>query len=346
MRSALLVALALSAFGSVHADEPGAAFLTLNPSVRSESMGGTSAYLDGVESLNLNPAFLPDPSTSWRVYSSVSQLGEETRFAHLAMGRSYAGVGWGVSLTHLATDGADSRDASGAITQSDTGSQDTALAGGWGRAWKNGLRAGLTGRAFVSSLGTVQSDPSWALDTGIGWRGKSVSAGFALRNLGPGQKFLDQRDPLPRLAEGVAGYRWGPLLLEGGFRSDLVRGETGWMTGGEYGMGLVSLRAGYVSQALSGGRSADASAIEQVSCGFGLSLPSALQMDYSFRQGPPEWGALHRLSLAWSWGKPSATPKVVPPPKNAPPQARKPVTTQKTPSPKPAPPVSKKLHLK
>lgn len=346
MRPSLLLALAFGAVGSLRAGEPGAAFLTLNPSVRSESMGGTSGFLDGVEMLNLNPAFLPDSSAPWRAYSSVSQLGEETRFAHLAVGRSRGAGGWGLSLTHLASDGAEARDGSGAVTASETGSQDTALAAGWGRVWKSGLRAGLTGRAFVSSLGSVQSDPGWAADAGMGWRGKNVSAGLALRNVGPGQKFLDQEDPLPRVAEGVAGFRRGRLLLEGGLRSDLERGETGWMTGAEYRMGPVSLRGGYISDKLSGGRASDAGAMEQVSFGFGLSLSSALRMDYSFRQGPSEWGALHRVALAWDWGKPSTTPKAVPPPKKKASKAAKPAPSKKTPEPQPAPPPPKKLRLK
>lgn len=343
--AALFVGLA----AGLAAGEPGAPFLSVSPSARVESLSGLWAFGAGMEHLAVNPALLSVEKSPWQFYSSAGQLGEDVQMAHAVIGRAHGRTPWGVGVTHLRSDGGSVRDAMGGGGGAAVGAQDTALHLGAARSFNGRFWWGVAGKAFQSKLASYTSDPAAAADLGLLWRGESLEAGVAWRNIGSGVRFVSQRDPLPQTFDAQAAFRRGRTVVAVGVQRDVPRGENRVLSGAEFSLGALAFRAGYAVQE---GASSNAEGVERLTLGFGLVLPNRLKLDYSLRQGTDDYGAFHRLALTWTWGErilkrpsapvrpPSRVFKTVPAATTTAPVAPKPV--KKAPTVRPAQPPSVK----
>lgn len=185
---------------------------------------------------------------------------------------------------------------------------DLVLDGALGLKWGRFLALGVGIKAFTSRLGTY-SAAGGALDLGIlvyDPKGRSLSAGIVLQNLGPPIKYTSKSDPLPvNLRMGVC-YRFRPgsehelkALME--LSRLMFPNENLYLyTGVEYGYkNRYFLRAGHRFQ-----RSTD-----KLSVGLGA-RGGDLRMDYALLPFGV-LGLTHRVSVAYELA-PAPAPKPTP----------------------------------
>ena len=158
---------------------------------------------------------------------------------------------------------------------------------------------GATFKYLRSHIGSAEAQGA-AVDVGAKRAFDRVSVGAALRNLGPGLKFQDQRNDLPlRLAVGAA-YKFA-----GGHAAaaELVNGPRGAGTDVSFGgecqaVKNLYLRAGYTTQtAITGGSGFDAARGLTMGLGFRREKWS---LDYAVLP-TGELGRSHRFSLGARW---------------------------------------------
>ena len=303
---------------SLSAASSGSAFLKISPSPRAYALGRSDAVSAlGAQALSANPANLHIMSSRMELSSSFLSLMGDARYAHaaFAVNRSPSGTrlidAIGVSATRLSVGDFDGRDGQGNPTGSfDTG--DTAFALTMASRLQSGLRVGLTAKAIQSEIAGYKSNMGLAADAGVSYPlsilAKPVSLNLSVNNVGRGVKFISQTDPLPTSLSAGAAVGIGPAA--GVIQvSRLVNDDmTNFSLGLEYGMGPVSLRAGYRTESGSGSNLASQNQngfmklFQNLTTGLGLNIGRA-RMDYALSQDIPEFGMSHRISLTMKWGE-------------------------------------------
>ena len=331
------------------AQTPGAAFLSVDPSVRSVALGGVTTAARGAQAVGANPALITPEQDGSEFYASFSQLLEDSTNGHVAVASRYSPITtWALSGTFLGSSG-DSvgRDLFGQPTGVDTGSRHVTAAGALSRDFGRGIRGGVAGKMIQSTLAGETSGITWALDAGVAFTVKEVLVSAALNHLGPGIQYIDQRDDLPRQFRLDGAWEPGPLSLMAGYHQSLAGAGSEAMMGFEYRLGVLALRAGLRTSlggaddlAFNSQGTAD-QLMDNLTTGFGLKISPRLRMDYAFQQSTSDLGATHSLGLAWTWGNVPRDPS--PPAKATSKTTKSPKTSTQIKPPKKAPPKRLKL---
>lgn len=289
MRSLLVVLLLASpALGGETAP-----FLDIGVGARALGMGGAyTALADDANALYWNPAGLSKLEKR-EFTASHAELFESTRLDFLAYAHPTNKGTFAAGLTYLSQGKLEGRDSLGRRTAGYDAS-DAALSLGYARNLEF-AELGTTVKYLQSHIAGTQAQ-SVAADIGAKRAFDRVSVGAALRNLGPGLKYQDQRNDLPlRLAVGAA-YRF-----EGGHATaaEVVNGPRGAGTdasfGGEYqAVKSVFLRAGYTTRTtITGGSGFDVARGLTLGLGF---RNGKWSLDYAILPSG-ELGRAHRFSL-------------------------------------------------
>lgn len=275
----------------------GADFLKIPVGARAVGLGNAYTSLaNDVTSIYWNPAGLG--LMSQREFGAAhSQWLLDTQYNFLAFGYPAKGGTLAASIISLSNGEQEARGAN----REQTGSiraQDQALALGYGRNF--GLISAGFNTKFIQSYIAGYKAATFALDFGFMVKDilPNLGVGAALQNLGPGLKFIVQRDPLPLTLSAGINYRpMAGLALAADVKKGLVDREVHIHAGTEYSIfPLLTLRGGYLTnltQQLT-------NRVHQNFTGFSAGLGFKFlghQMDYAFAP----FGVLgdtHRVSLA------------------------------------------------
>ena len=272
-------------------------FLDIGVGARGLGMGGAyTALADDASSLYWNPAGLS--KLDKREFTvSHAEMFESTRLDFLAYAHPTSQGTFAGGLTYLSQGKIEGRDSLGRPTAGFDAS-DAAVSAGYARKL-DFAQFGASVKYIRSHIGSTEAQ-TVAADFGARRELGNFTVGAALRNLGPGHKFQDQRNDLPlRLAVGAA-YKFA-----GGHAAaaELVNGPRGAGTdaafGGEYqAVKNFFLRAGYTTRtAITGGSGFDAA--RGLTMGLGL-RNEKWGLDYAVLPSG-ELGRSHRFSLAVRW---------------------------------------------
>lgn len=292
MKTPLIAALLLSAACAARAAET-ASFLDIGVGARGLGMGGAySALGDEADALHWNPATTARLEKK-EASASHAELFENSRIDHLTYAQPSELGTFGAAFTHLSQGKLEGRDSLGQATGGYEAS-DSAFSFGFARKTEM-ADLGAAAKYIRSHIGSAEAQ-TMGFDLGAKRGFGAVVLGAAVRNIGPGLKYDDQRNDLPlRLALG-AGYK-----IAGGhaFAAELTEGPRG--TGADFGFGgeyqamrNVMLRAGYTTKTtVSDGSGFDAA--RGLSLGLGLRNEKWL-LDYAILP-MGELGRSHRLTL-------------------------------------------------
>ena len=274
-----------------------ASFLNIAVGARGLAMGGAyTAMADDANALYWNPAGLAKLDKH-EFTASHAEMFESTRLDFLAYAHPTAQGTFAGGLTYLSQGKIDGRDSLGRQTAGYDAS-DAALSFGYARKL-DGADLGATVKYLRSHIGSAEAQGA-AVDVGAKRMFGQLSVGAALRNLGPGLKFADQRNDLPlRLAAGVG------CAFEGGHAAavELVNGPRGAGTGASIGgefkaVKNIRLRAGYTTlTAITGGSGFDAA--RGLTMGLGL-RNEKWSLDYAVLP-TGELGRSHRFTFGARW---------------------------------------------
>lgn len=274
-----------------------ASFLDIGVGGRALGMGGAyTALADDANSLYWNPAGL-SALKKREFTASHAELFESTRHDFLVYAQPLMQGAFAAGVTYLSQGKIEGRDGLGRPTGGFDAS-DAALSLGYGRKFE-AADLGATFKYLRSHIGSTEAQ-GVAADVGAKRAFGRTSVGAALRNLGPGLKFQDQRNDLPlRLAVGAA-YQF----VDGhAAAAEFINGPRGAGTavsiGGEYqAVKSLYLRAGYTTQtAVTGGSGFDAARGLTMGLGF---RNEKWSLDYAVLP-TGELGRSHRFSLGARW---------------------------------------------
>lgn len=307
--------LVLSIPMALSAKEPGAAFLAVDSSVRSVALGGVLTAAEGAQAMGSNPAFLPPPNGTSELYASFTQLWGDTTDGHVAFASTINPKhAWGLSATFLDAGQTNGRNELGHPTGGNIATHHETVGGAFSWELTRGLRAGVLGNLYQSTLAGERSGSSWAIDTGLSLRLKKWRYSVSVNHLGPKIQYIEQRDALPSVLQLDASWEPGNLTVLGGYHKSLVGSGSQGSLGLEYRLGAISLRAGLHTQPEGTNdltfddQSTTNQLIDNLTTGLGLQLGKSLRMDYAFKQSAPDSGPAHSLALTWSWGAPPSSP--------------------------------------
>lgn len=274
-----------------------ASFLNIGVGARGLGMGGAyTALADDANALYWNPAGLAKIEKR-EFTASHAEMFESTRLDFLAYAHPTTQGTFAAGLTYLSQGKIDGRDSLGRQTAGYDAS-DAELSLGYARK----LEIADLGAAFKylrSHIGSTEAQGA-AVDVGAKRAFDRVSVGAALRNLGPGLKFQDQRNDLPlRLALGAA-YKF-----TGGHAAaaELVNGPRGAGTDASFGgefqvVKNLYMRGGYTTQTeIAGGTGFDVARGLTLGLGF---RNEKWSLDYAVLPSG-ELGRSHRFSFAARW---------------------------------------------
>lgn len=291
----LVSAIALFTMNSSGAET--ASYLDIGVGAKALAMGGAyTALSDDSHSVYWNPAGLARLEAR-EAAASHAELANSTRHDYIAYAHPTRHAVFAAAFTYLSQSRLDGRDTVGRQTGAYDAS-DAAAALAIGRKFEM-VDAGVSVKYLRSHIASAEAQ-GLAVDAGLK-RELPVSSckavlGAALRNLGPGLKYADQRNDLPlRLALGAAYlFTRGHALaveLQNGPRGAGTEGGIG----GEYKAHEgVFLRLGYTSKgSATSGSGFDAA--RGLTLGIGLSR-GRVRLDYA-AQAAGELGNVHRFTL-------------------------------------------------
>jgi hypothetical protein len=296
--------------GNVQASGPGTtAANVLNMSVGARAIGMGEAFTsmaDDISSLYWNPAGLAFLSQSEANFM-YNQAYQDMNYNNAGMALSLENGALGGSLSYLGYGDIEGFDHTGTPTGNvDAYSGVATVGGGWlfdfGSMGFNtkvvqGALADEKAMTAAFDFGGTYVHPAPVLGN------STLRVGAAIRNLGPGMKFLQQKDPLP------TEWRLGTSLMQL-FNQKLnlsvdygkARGNTGALyAGGEYWViPFVALRAGYT------GNHTESNGLR---AGLGLKIKD-ISFDYAFASYG-DLGLTHRYELLYRFGdiRPRLTPE-------------------------------------
>jgi hypothetical protein len=262
-------------------------------------MGGAyTALADDAHSIYWNPAGLAALPKNEAAFDDA-ELATDARLNFFAAGLPTKAGTLGAAVTYLSQPAIEGRDTAGHLTSSYRAS-DFAAAGAFARKtdWAD---LGASVKIVQSHIGSAQATGA-AVDLGAkrafdGLGPGKVVVGAALRNLGPGLKYVSETDDLPLRLAGGAAY-----VFSGGhaLAVEATNGPRGAGTdvgfGGEYQarQGMF-LRAGYTTKSsVPGGSNFDAAA--------GLTLGAGLRYGswgFDYAAVPSgELGSAHRFTVS------------------------------------------------
>lgn len=224
----------------------GAAFLTLNPSARLAGLetAGVGVVNDAA-SLFINPAGLP-LAGAHNVMASHTELFLGSNLDALGYAQQTTAGVFGASALYLSRPSIETRDENRDVTGSLT-SADTAVGLSYASRLGARLRGGLTVKDINQRIGPVSAN-SVAVDLGaqMDLLPRRLTAGLSVSNLGPGLKFVSERDALPSALSLGLGYSAGPLLLVADGSAPLNGGRGSVSAGVEVAaLSFLSVRGGY-----------------------------------------------------------------------------------------------------
>lgn len=273
-----LVFVFTPSFMIARAIESGADFLNIGAGARASGMGSAYTAVTGdASSIYYNPAGLAYGNKKELSFMHAGWLlGGSYDFAAFALPMK----GWNsaFSFTRLDHGSFESRGA-GREAGAGFGASDKAVALGVGRRLGNGLSVGL-GAKFIQSEIAGYGAETFAFDLGIvrSLSSLPLSFGASVRNLGPGLKYLDKRDPLPlSISAGASLRALSVMNVVVDIKRLVFDRQTDFSVGTEYAVfGPMALRGGYGASLASAGTK-----LAGLSGGFGLKLGN-MQLDYSF----------------------------------------------------------------
>jgi len=288
-RFIIIAASAAAALPMAHCASTGASFLTIDPSARTSALGNAgNAIVGDSSSLFINPAGLG--------HSMGSEM--MTTYSRLFMDSSYSSIGFvhslnslarssalGVSVVYLNYGSFDGHSPDSSSSGS-FGASDMALGLSYGLMLGAGVTAGVTARAIqeqieTSSARTVSFDAGMQIPMPL----KGLALGLALRNAGPGVKFINERAPLLTSAEMGFGFTIGRFVLMSNAVTTLSTGKSNFGFGTELQLASgLNLRTGYLlasEERTAGSAAGGLSRWADFSAGIGLHL-GRYQFDYSF----------------------------------------------------------------
>lgn len=285
------VLIALAAQDSRGAET--ASFLDIGTGARGLGMGGAfTALADDGNSLYWNPAGLSKLLKREFTASHAEMFGS-ARLDFLAYAHPTSQGTFAAGLTYLSQGKIEGRDSLGRQAAG-FGASDAAVTAGYARNLKF-VEAGASFKYVRSHIGSSEAQ-TVAADVGARREFGSVLVGAALRNLGPGLKFQDQRNDLPmRLAMGAAYKFTGGHAAAAEFINAPRGGGTDASFGGEYqAVRNFHLRTGYTTRtAITGGSGFDAARGLTMGLGF---RNEKWSLDYAVLPSG-ELGSSHRFSL-------------------------------------------------
>ena len=275
-----------------------ASYLDIGVGARGLAMGGAyTALADDAHSVYWNPAGLARLEKR-EVAASHSELGNSTRHDFLVYAQPTSRAVLAAGLTYLNQGRIAGRDATGRPTGGYDAS-DAALAFAAGRKLEL-VDVGVSVKYLRSHIASTEAQ-GLAVDAGLkrelpAGAGKVV-LGAALRNIGPGLKYDDQRNDLPLRAAFGAAYRFAAghalaVELQNGPRGAGSEGGAGGEFKAHEG---VFLRLGYTSKSSAvAGSGFDAA--RGLTLGLGLKK-DGFSLDYA-AQAAGELGSTHRFTLS------------------------------------------------
>lgn len=173
------------------------------------------------------------------------------------------------------------------------------------------MRLGASARTIRSSIAEDNANFALKSDLGLSYGiiafSHPISAGLMVRNLGQRSVYVGGQDPYPTSINGELILGLGPVTTLLGANQSLTDRKTTFKSGIEYGIGLVSLRAGYllddysIETLLAPGQDTLTSIIQGFSTGLAFKLGS-LKFDYAIGQSEFE-EMTHMAALSFEWGK-------------------------------------------
>lgn len=292
------------------ADGPGttaANILKVGVGARAIGMGEAfTATADDVSSLYWNPAgmgFLNQSQASF-MYNPGFQ---DMNYNHTGVGIALENGGLGGSLSYLGFGNIEGFDATGNPTGNVNAYSGVATFGGGLilDPWTLGMNLKLV-RATLADVSATGA----AVDMGTAYvypepilGDSTLRFGAVVRNLGPGMKFLDQRDPMPtEVRAGTSLMEMFNRRVNLGLDFGKTRGEKSALyAGGEWRVfHMLALRSGYTHTDAEG---------NGLRAGLGLRMGD-LSFDYAFASYG-DLGLTHRYELIYRFGeiKPRLTPE-------------------------------------
>lgn len=272
-----------------------ASFLKLGSGARATGLGGAYTAVSGdINAISYNPAGLANLKRSEAGFTRA-ELVEGVSYNFLGYSRPAAKGNIGLGVNYLGQTAIEGRGANREATGSFQAS-DTAINLAYARPVTSRSGVGLNFK-YITSRIAGETANGWAVDAGWQYRTpvKGLGLGFAVQNLGPKMKFLDEGSALPLTASAGAGY----MLLDNVLLSlDLSRQvnekRTVFSVGSEYAVfNSLFMRAGYLASAATSVTGiADAGGFK---AGFGLKL-NGFNLDYAVTPFG-DIGKAHRLSL-------------------------------------------------
>jgi len=291
-----------------HALESGAEFLRIDTDARAGAMSSAgAASATGISAITYNPAGLASMTrgeaalshSAWYLGSAHDFIGVGMALGNGAggsgLGAGGSGLVIGVSFTRLSSGRMEGR----TVTRSAVGGYSAYdQAAGLALAKQYGIYSvGGAVKYIESSIAGVKG-AGYAVDMGLqrGLRGVPVSVGVAVQNLGPGIKYISQRDQLPlSVSAGIMFMPVQGFMLNFDARRYVYDKYTAFSLGTEYAlfggpgtMSGLSLRGG-----VNGGTGQ--SAAGAFSAGAGIKFMNA-DLDYAMS---PEGklGSTQRITL-------------------------------------------------
>lgn len=302
-KAAVMLSLLLPLAPGLSRASETAAFLKVGVGARALGMGGAyTAIANDVNAIGWNPGGLAGLSKR-ELGIMDAELTNDIRldFLGYAQPLSYGTIG--VGALRLSQGTIETRDENGKLNGSYTAA-DTAVTLSYGAKLWMGGQLGATVKVVQSQIANASAQ-TYAVDIGgmqqLALRGPGVPiVAFAVQNLGPGMKFLDQTSQLPLTATLGLGYRLpAGMTLALDYRQRPYSHTSELSIGTEYALfSNFALRGGYgstQSQARATAASGGAAALNGVSMGFGVRLNN-YTLDYAITPFG-DLGNVQRFSL-------------------------------------------------